>query len=1337
MVTYQFVVVAGMAALLIWAVNWSRLPFIGSFIDNTLMLNTSPPAQSGSWALHSLGYPFGTQLTEVEGETLKSAGELTAILQQHEVGEVISAGLLTPDGGLHRHEIRLQPFPPSDWLNYFVIPYATGVIYLMASLYVFSLRRGDPSGQAFAIFTAAVAFTVVGLFDTYTTNRLTSLWTISLALVGGALINLALLFPEEVRFVGKRPLLRYLGYLPSGILALLALPSIGNLSRPLVYVLAWRLEFVYVVLGLAAFIAMMIYRRYRAKSPIVREQARLLLWGALISFGPLGLWLALTLFIPQLVFVPYLLLMLLFFPLTTGYSILRYRLLNTDALISRGIMYAGLSVLAVGGYALLLAGLALVVGERISPTHPLVVGGWTFLLVVCLNPVRERLQQRIDNVFFRGESVYRRQVQTFTRALTKAIELPAIVELLRRYAQQGLAPAQLHLYIYDPLSDQYVAMPDGQGRRTSDVRFSMSSGLVQALSSRRNAIFLEEERTLPSALHNERARLALLGCQLYVPLPGRQVLTGWMALGERLSGEPYTSSALEFLEALSDQAALAIERAQVVADLERRVREMDVLTRVSQGINFTIAFDDILELIYAQTNQIIPTKDFRITLYDSLSDTLYYTFCLVDDERLVEQENHPIRGGQGLEFEVIRYRRAIITADYERECRGRGTMPVENGIYAWMGVPMNAGADTIGVISISSRDPGVVYTEEQCKLLQAITDQASGAIVKARLLQETERRARQLATLNEIGRGLTSTLELKPLLNNILKSATEILNCQAGSLFLVDEQTGELVFEVVIGPVASDLVGKRLPPGTGVVGEAVMKGQGIIANDARRRKDWFEKTDEQTGFSTQDLLVVPMQLKDRVIGVIEVINKADGMPFTQADQDLLTTFSSQATIAIENARLYTMTDQALAARVEELSVMQRIDRELNASLDIQRALQITLEWAMRQSQADAGLVGMVEDQRVLVMAAAGYGKELAPYMPSPEEAAASAFAASRSYLPEQIAAIRRALENGQPETVKLAELADTTGVIPKSLYLLARAKLQIAVPIRREATVIGVLLMESRRADSFAPETLEFLTRLADHAAIAIANAQLYGEVQAANLAKSKFVSFVAHELKNPMASIKGYTELMANGMAGPVTEVQASFLATVRANVDRMNTIVSDLNDLTKIQVGSLRLDYKPVRIDEIVAEVSRSLKRQIEEKEQQVSIHLAPDLPLVWGDPVRLGQILTNLLSNATKYTKPGGQITIGAETCRADEETPTGMEVVHLWVKDSGIGISEEDQPKIFEQYFRTEISKEAATGTGLGLHIAKSLVEMQGGRIWFESKLDEGTTFHFTVPVLEAA
>jgi signal transduction histidine kinase len=130
-------------------------------------------------------------------------------------------------------------------------------------------------------------------------------------------------------------------------------------------------------------------------------------------------------------------------------------------------------------------------------------------------------------------------------------------------------------------------------------------------------------------------------------------------------------------------------------------------------------------------------------------------------------------------------------------------------------------------------------------------------------------------------------------------------------------------------------------------------------------------------------------------------------------------------------------------------------------------------------------------------------------------------------------------------------------------------------------------------------------------------------------------------------------------------------------------------------------------------------------------------PDsLPDVWADRNRMIQIAVNLVSNATKYTPNGGNVTVGAEKTTHPSDTGEEIPVVHLWVKDTGIGIPPEDQAKIFQQYFRTEMSKGQATGTGLGLNITKNLVEMQGGKIWFESELDRGTTFHVNIPLAES-
>jgi signal transduction histidine kinase len=204
----------------------------------------------------------------------------------------------------------------------------------------------------------------------------------------------------------------------------------------------------------------------------------------------------------------------------------------------------------------------------------------------------------------------------------------------------------------------------------------------------------------------------------------------------------------------------------------------------------------------------------------------------------------------------------------------------------------------------------------------------------------------------------------------------------------------------------------------------------------------------------------------------------------------------------------------------------------------------------------------------------------------------------------------------------------------------------------------------------------------------------------------------------------------------GTINEMQTNFLSTIRSNVERMSTLVSDLNDNAKIEAGRLRLDYRPVDVSDIVDDVIRSTRRQIEDKKQTVDLQLPTSLPQVWADRTRVVQVLTNLVSNAHKYTPEGGHVIVGADATQNQWDPEGAKQVVHLWVKDNGIGISIEDQAKIFQRFFRSDDSKaREAPGTGLGLNITKSLVEMQGGRIWFESEYRKGTTFHFTVPVSE--
>ena len=304
--------------------------------------------------------------------------------------------------------------------------------------------------------------------------------------------------------------------------------------------------------------------------------------------------------------------------------------------------------------------------------------------------------------------------------------------------------------------------------------------------------------------------------------------------------------------------------------------------------------------------------------------------------------------------------------------------------------------------------------------------------------------------------------------------------------------------------------------------------------------------------------------------------------------------------------------------------------------------------------------------------------------------------------------------------------------------MLSDSRARIVLPLRHEASTVGLLVLETLDERGYDEETQHFLTRLVDHASVAVANARLYNALQQANRAKSEFISFVAHELKTPMTSIRGYTDLLLAGAVGPINETQRNFLQTVRDNVERMAALVTDLADISRIEARQLRLEFQQVDMLQVIDEVVRSLRQQIEAKEQRLEVQVPEQLPPVWGDRMRLVQVLTNLVSNAYKYTPSGGSITIQAERTPNLWDPEGAPEVVHVAVVDTGLGIHPDEQPRIFQRFFRSEADKEAreAPGTGLGLYITKTLVEMQGGRIWFESEYRKGTTFHFTVPVATA-
>ena len=365
------------------------------------------------------------------------------------------------------------------------------------------------------------------------------------------------------------------------------------------------------------------------------------------------------------------------------------------------------------------------------------------------------------------------------------------------------------------------------------------------------------------------------------------------------------------------------------------------------------------------------------------------------------------------------------------------------------------------------------------------------------------------------------------------------------------------------------------------------------------------------------------------------------------------------------------------------------------------------------------MVGEAPNQHLQIVSSYGYSDKDAPE------------GAEGSLWPLDRGIVSRVMRTRQPD------LANDVKIDPSYIPSLRTSLSQLTIPMMSGGEINALLVLEKDVEPRLNLLDLAFAQRLAEHASIAITNAQFYAELTRANELKSEFVSFVAHELKTPMTSMKGYTDLLLSGVAGKLNEQQSNFLGTVRSNIDRMNTLVSDLNDVTKLQTDNLRMEFSAVDFRNIITETLRPLTKQIEDKGQTLVMNLPKDMPNIQADQNRLIQVMTNLVSNAYKYTPPDGDIFINAAvmTRNLDSKGRDQGPALHISVQDTGIGMSEEDLSKLFTPYFRSEnpLTREQP-GTGLGLTITRGIIAGHGGTNWVESELGKGTTFHFTVPIV---
>jgi signal transduction histidine kinase len=642
------------------------------------------------------------------------------------------------------------------------------------------------------------------------------------------------------------------------------------------------------------------------------------------------------------------------------------------------------------------------------------------------------------------------------------------------------------------------------------------------------------------------------------------------------------------------------------------------------------------------------------------------------------------------------------------------------------------------------------------------------------LYQSTVQTAERLAVLNQSSANIGSSLDLDEIYASIHKAAESLMPVDAMAITLLDEPAQEIEAVYLVDRGTSYPV-RRAPLGQGISSRIIDSGRPLLIRTFAEAEALGTLTVEGTD-QPPSVLAVPMTLVGKSVGMLSVQNYQPNA-YTEEDLQILGTLANQAIIAIQNARLLSET-QNLATQLEvrvvertaqlqreqqNTETLLRILTEVSSSLDLDRALNRTLSLLNEAIGAEQGTIMLVHAEDNLLHYRAGYG-----YLTDRTDANSRGFTMR---IGEGLAGW--VVQNR--EAVLVNDLhADSRWVRSKSGQDHRSA---IIVPMLVGEDVIGVLMVFQRAADFFSAEMLNLVKAIASQVAVAINNAHLYELIrdQAERLGvmlrkeqeeasrsqaileavadgvlvtgpdnritfvnsstervdrlKSEFVATVSHELRTPMTAIKGYVDILVMGAAGALNENQIHFLDIVRNNIDRLNTLVSDLLDVSSMESGRITLKPQPVDLRELAEEVLQEMTRrsQTEHKPMALKLDIPSNIPPVLGDTERVRQILGNLVDNAYNYTPENGTIRVGIHQENGD---------IQVDVEDNGVGIAPEDQPRVFERFFRGEHPLVLATpGTGLGLPIVRQLIEMQSGRIWMQSSgvPGEGSTFSFTLPV----